>query len=98
MFARRNLSVSLGIDETELEDYFSRPRLDLNAYSLQWWGQNSCVYPLHSKITADSSCERFFSVSGLLISKLRNRIGFEISSKCLSLKAWQKNCPELNIN
>jgi len=69
IFASRSLVVRSTMEENELDDYLSRPRLDLKEISLIWWKQNSDKYPLFSKIAADylgmmstsASCERFFS-------------------------------------
>jgi hypothetical protein len=98
IFASRNLAVSSSANESELDDYLSRPRLDLKENALSWWKQNSDKYPLLSKIAADylgmmitsASCERFFSICGLNISKIRNRISCETSRRCLSLWSWNR--------
>ena len=86
------------VQESELTNYFSEPRILLGDEEkiLQWWKSNQIKFPILSKIARDylaiqaSSVpsERGFSSSGLTVSDLRSRL-HPVAVRCLiCLKSW----------
>jgi len=78
-----------------LDRYLNSP-VDSNTDSLIWWKTHDKDYPILSKIAKDYLTiqatsvlsERAFSISGLTISKTRNRLDPEMARAIICMKNW----------
>ncbi|CAB5125075.1 unnamed protein product [Rhizophagus irregularis] len=83
------------VSSNELERYLSLPQDD-NCDSLIWWNSYKKNFPILSAMAKDHltiqatsvSCEQAFSIAGLTISKVRNRLNPETACALLCLKSW----------
>ena len=82
-------------EEEELNQYFNSP-CDSGIDPLVWWKLHERDYPILSCIAKDYlsiqatsvSSERAFSVSGLTITKIRNRLDPETARATICMKYW----------
>lgn len=83
------------VSSNELERYLSLPHDD-NCDPLMWWNSYKKNFPILSEIAKDYlaiqatsvCCEQAFSIAGLTISKVRNRLNPETARALLCLKSW----------
>jgi len=83
------------VSHDELDRYLNSP-VDSNTDSLIWWKTHDKDYPILSKIAKDYltiqatsvPSERAFSISGLTISKTRNRLDPETARVIICMKNW----------
>ena len=83
------------VSHDELDRYLNSP-VDSNTDSLIWWKTHDKDYPILSKIAKDYLTiqatsvlsERAFSISGLTISKTRNRLDPETARAIICMKNW----------
>lgn len=79
----------------EVEKYLSLPKED-ECNPLMWWCTHKEAFPSLSEMAKDYlaiqstsvSCEQAFSIAGLTVSKLRNRLDPKTSRTLLCLKSW----------
>ncbi|CAG8548938.1 195_t:CDS:2 [Cetraspora pellucida] len=79
----------------ELERYLAIPT-DKNCDPLEWWKVYKIQFPIlsamaHDYLTIQATsvlCEQVFSIAGLTISKVRNRLDPETAWALLCLKSW----------
>ena len=84
-----------GVSHDELNRYLNSP-VDNRTDSLFWWKFHEKDYPILSKIAKDYLAiqatsvpsERAFSISGLTISKTRNRLDPETARAIICMKNW----------
>jgi hypothetical protein len=91
------------VSSDELERYLSLPQDD-NCDPLIWWNSYQKTFPILSAMAKDYlaiqatsvSCEQAFSIAGLTISKVRNRLNPETARALLCLKSWisEKICED----
>jgi len=91
------------VSSNELERYLSLPQ-DENCDPLIWWNSYQKTFPILSAMAKDYlaiqatsvSCEQAFSIAGLTISKVRNRLNPETARALLCLKSWisEKICED----
>ncbi|CAF1112847.1 unnamed protein product [Brachionus calyciflorus] len=85
-------------DQNEVDKYFSSPLLGQNSDPIEWWSSNIKDYPKMGKIAMGmiAACstsvpsERFFSVSGLTVNKLRTRLTPDKVNKLMVLWSWNR--------
>jgi len=83
------------VPNNELERYLSLPQ-DEDCDPLTWWSSHQKNFPILSAIAKNHlaiqstsvACEQSFSIAGLTISKLRNRLDSETARAILCLKSW----------
>lgn len=83
------------VSHDELDRYLNSP-VDSNTGSLIWWKTYEKDYPVLSQIAKDYltiqatsvPSERAFSISGLTISKTRNRLDPETARAIICMKNW----------
>lgn len=83
----------------ELDEYLSLKRADKNQDILLWWKTHEATFPTISKmardifsITATSvPAERLFSLAGLVITKLRNKLNDRSVRALMCLPSWGKS-------
>ncbi|GET50975.1 zinc finger BED domain-containing protein RICESLEEPER 2-like [Rhizophagus irregularis DAOM 181602=DAOM 197198] len=83
------------VSHDELDQYLNSP-VDSNTGSLIWWKTYEKDYPVLSQIAKDYltiqatsvPSERAFSISGLTISKTRNRLDPETARAIICMKNW----------
>jgi len=91
------------VSSNELERYLSLPQDD--SYDpLIWWNSYQKTFPILSAMAKDYlaiqatsvSCEQAFSIAGLTISKVQNRLNPETACALLCLKSWisEKICED----
>ena len=90
-----------GVSYDELDRYLNSP-VDNHTDSLVWWKFHEKDYPILSQIAKDylaiqATSERAFSISGLTISKTRNRLDPETARVIICMKNWiEKGNGKLN--
>jgi hypothetical protein len=88
-------STTQSVSSNELERYLSLPQ-DEDCDPLIWWKSYQKTFPILSAMAKDYlaiqstsvSCEQAFSIAGLTISKVRNRLNPETARALLCLKSW----------
>ena len=85
-------------NKSEIEKYFCDPRIiyDKKIDILSWLKLNANSYPTLAKIAKDYlaiqstsvQSERSFSMSGLIVTKLRNQLNLESVKKLQCLNSW----------
>jgi hypothetical protein len=81
---------------SELDDYLNEPICSSEVNVLQWWKLNERRFSRLSKMARDylsvmptsTASERSFSLSGRVISKIRNRLTPDNSEKSILLNTW----------
>ena len=85
---------------SEIDIYFKEPRIQFVKHFdiLCWWNERKTNFPILHKLAnnylsiqpTSVPSERSFSLSGLIITKLRNRLHPETARWLMCLKSWNE--------
>ena len=96
----------LASDENEIEKYFSCQVVGFQVDPIEWWKTNSKDFPNLSSmgleymaaVPTSVASERIFSIGGLTVTKLRNRLTPLRVNKLMSLWSWNRFLVDSNIS